>query len=56
LAEFRSEIVLPSYDQQVRLVYYEDWIEILTDSGAQVGRDLAKYLKERIESVIPRKT
>ena len=52
LEEFRSRILSEKWHEQILLVHYEQWIEILRASAHPVALELARFLAERIKNVL----
>jgi hypothetical protein len=52
IEQFRSEILLESYRDHLKLVYYEDMIDLLKNSGNQSAGKLAKFLNDRIQAEV----
>lgn len=51
--QFKNSVLLPEYRDHLAMLHYENWIEILAASALPVARDLAGFLKARIEAVLP---
>ena len=50
--QFRSEVLLPEFRENINLCYYEDLITILEKSENSTAKDLATYLEMRIQTVL----
>lgn len=53
LQEFQAKVLLPGHAGRMQLTSYENWISILEKAEGRETRELAKFLKERINRVLP---
>lgn len=53
---FRREILLPAFHKQIAFVEYEDYAQILDMADDPDAKELAEFLRERIQNVVERVT